>query len=258
MWCSYCSDCIFHACLMDDGAFCPRLKIPFFVCLACLWWERMLNTCSSESRERLFLFRGCSDCQTYFAHQALSYFLDSQIENAGPLKGTENCTEKNVQIHDVTSIMVSKSELYSATPWLHNFYFLHQCSQTLCTLLKYTGLDWGVKPREPHKIFHRCIKKKKKTRMATGPVSWSLTHPTVFWATISPAYLQREALCPAVLFVVTGTDDSLWSWSSNISAKKQGHSLTFWLWSQTPCTTRVCMADKDPLTAKWIIAPRTL
>lgn len=42
--------------------------------------------------------------------------------------------------------------------------------------------------------------------MATGPVSWSLTHPTVLRATVRPSYLGEKH---SALFVVTGTDDSL-------------------------------------------------
>lgn len=108
----------------------------------------------------------------------------------GLLKGTENCKEKSVQIYNVTSIMVSKSELYCATPWLHNFMFLTPTFPSSVQVVEIHRFGQRCQTSRTSQDFSQMHK--KKAQMATGPVSWSLTHPTVFWATISPAYLREK------------------------------------------------------------------
>lgn len=91
---------------------------------------------------------------------------------------------------------------------------------------------------------------------AMGPVSWSLTHSSFCQATISATYLREmhSALLRCLFSLVPMT---LYEARKAMFQVKKS-SVTFWLWSGTPCTNRVCMADKDSLTAEWIIAPRTL
>lgn len=82
-----------------------------------------------------------------------------------------------------------------------------------------------------------------------GAVSWLLTH-YCFCQVTSMSNTSQAPCSTALLY-------QFYWWLfmkllQQCSSWNEAHSLTFWHWSHTPCTTQVCMADKDSLTAKWI------
>lgn len=100
------------------------------------------------------------------------------------------------------------------------------------------------------RIFRFAFLKFVGTTWRPEPPFCSVVAPSVP-ATSGRSPVARSAVCHSCwwLFMKLPQQDS----SQQLSC-----CLASWLCSQRACTAGVCMADKEPLTAKWIIAPRTL